>query len=125
MADAVFRELRPDATEGTLAEETRSAKGERIWRVVVDSIPGQVALLKVNGEVDFANREILDYTGRTLEQLKQWGTTDIVHPEGPTTGDRGVYPISRVQQSLRDSSSDSAGGDGVYRWFHEQSVSAS
>ena len=50
-------------------------EGERTWRVIVDSIPGQVALLKVNGEVDFVNRAIVDYTGRTLEELKQWGTT--------------------------------------------------
>jgi PAS domain-containing protein len=50
-------------------------------RLIVDSIPGLVALLSPDGEVRFVNRQILEYTGRTLGELKQWGTNDTVHPE--------------------------------------------
>ena len=111
-------ELRPDATEGTLAEDALR-EGERIWRVIVDSIPGQVALLKVNGEVDFANREILDYTGRTLEQLKQWGTTDIVHPEDlPQVIE--VFTRSVASSSPYEIIERLRRSDGVYRWFHSK-----
>ena len=56
-------------------------ESERNSRLVVDSIPGLVALLTAAGEVEFANRQILEYTGQTLEELKQWGTNDTVHPE--------------------------------------------
>jgi PAS domain-containing protein len=54
---------------------------ERNSRLVVDSIPGLVAILTAAGELEFVNHQILDYTGRTLEELKQWATSDTVHPE--------------------------------------------
>ena len=38
-------------------------ESERNSRLVVDSIPGLVALLTAAGEVEFANRQILEYTG--------------------------------------------------------------
>src|SRR3712207_8099161 len=39
------------------------------------------AIMTAGGELQFANRQILEYTGRTLEELKHWGTNDTVHPE--------------------------------------------
>jgi hypothetical protein len=35
----------------------------------------------VDGDVQFVNRQILEYTGKTLEELKQWGTNDTVHAD--------------------------------------------
>jgi PAS domain S-box-containing protein len=84
--------------------------------VVLDSIPGLVALLTAEGEVVFVNRQILAYTGRTLEQLKHWGTDDTVHPEDlPHVIQVFTQSIVsgtpyRIGQRLRRS-------DGVYRWF--------
>src|SRR4030095_8424965 len=54
---------------------------EREARLIVDSIPGPVALLNKNGDLQFVNRQIVEYTGRALEELKQWGTNDTVLPE--------------------------------------------
>src|SRR5258705_14002408 len=34
-----------------------------------------------NGELETVNRQVLDYFGRSLEWLKNWGTNDAVHPE--------------------------------------------
>ena len=85
-------------------------------RELLDSIPGLVALLTVTGEVDFVNRHILDYTGQTLDELKQWGTNGTVHAEdlphvaqvfGHSIGSGSPYEI--VQRLRRC--------DGVYRWF--------
>ena len=56
-------------------------ESERNARLLVDSIPGMVALLTAGGEVEFVNRQIVEYTGRTLQELKRWGTDDTVHPE--------------------------------------------
>jgi PAS domain-containing protein len=44
---------------------------ERNSRLVIDSIPGLVAILTAAGELEFVNHQILDYTGRALEELKQ------------------------------------------------------
>ena len=115
---ALIQEPRPDVAERTLAEDALR-EGERIWRVVVDSIPGQVALLKVNGEVDFVNRAIVEYTGRTLEELKQWGTTDIVHPDDlPQVAE--VFTRSVASSSPYEIIERLRRSDGVYRWFHSK-----
>ena len=92
------------------------AKASANSRLVVDSIPGLVALLTADGQVQFVNRQILDYTGRTLEELKQWGTNDTVHPEDLPhviqvfTQSIGSGSPYEIVQRLRRS-------DGVYRWF--------
>jgi PAS domain S-box-containing protein len=103
------------ATERTLAEEALR-ESERKSRLVVDSIPGLVALLTADGEVEFVNRQILEYTGRTLEELKQWGTSDTVHPEDlPRIIQVFMQSIAsgspyEIEERIRRS-------DGVYRWF--------
>lgn len=91
-------------------------ESERTSRVLVDSIPGLVALLTAEGQVEFANRQILAYTGRTLEELKHWGTDDTVHPEDlPDVIQTFTQSIVsgtpyEIVQRLRRS-------DGAYLWF--------
>ena len=91
-------------------------ESERNSRLIVDSIPGLVALLTAAGEVEFVNRQIVEYTGQTLEELKQWGTNDTVHPEDLPhviqvfTQSIGSGSPYEIVQRLRRS-------DGVYRWF--------
>jgi PAS domain S-box-containing protein len=101
--------------ELSIANETLR-ESERSSRLVIDSIPGPVALLTAAGEVEFANRQILEYTGQPLEELKQWGTNDTVHPEDlphviqvftQSIGSGSPYSIA---QRLR-------GAGGAYRWF--------
>jgi len=41
------------------------------FRQIVDTIPGLVAIMTPEGGVEYVNRQILDYFGRTLEELKQ------------------------------------------------------
>jgi hypothetical protein len=89
---------------------------ERDSQLLMDSIPGLVALLSPYGEVQFANRQIIDYTGRNLEELKHWGTDDTVHPEDlPQVVQTFTQSIAsgspyEIVQRLRRS-------DGAYLWF--------
>ena len=91
-------------------------ESERHSRLLVDSIPGLVALLTAVGEVEFANRQILEYSGKTLDELKRWGTNDTVHPEDlphviqAFTQSIGSGSPYAILQRLRRS-------DGVYCWF--------
>ena len=108
------------ARESPAEEVTRLggalSESERSSRLLVDSIPGLVALLTADGQVQFVNRQILEYTGGTLEELKQWGTNDTVHPEDLPPVIEASHNRSRsgspyeIVQRLRRS-------DGVYRWF--------
>ena len=91
-------------------------ESERESRLIVDSIPGLVALLGPTGEVAVVNRQILEYIGRSLEEMKDWGTSDIVHaadlPHVIEVFSRSIaagVPYDILQRLRRF--------DGVYRWF--------
>src|SRR6202790_336960 len=62
------------------AEEDLRASEEG-FRLIVDSIPGLVDTMTAKGELEFVNRQCLDYFGMTLHELKGWTTSDIVHPD--------------------------------------------
>src|SRR6204780_4666002 len=56
-------------------------ESERTARSAIDGIAGLFAILAPNGEPETVNSELLNYFGRSFEELKNWGTTDAVHPE--------------------------------------------
>src|SRR6202521_2657759 len=99
------------------AEEALRAS-ELNFRLIVDNIPGLVLTMRAEGELEFVSQQGLDYSGKTLDELKGWTTSDIVHPDD----------LSRVTATWRSSveTGHPAGydseyrirrGDGVYRWF--------
>ena len=56
-------------------------ESERRARSAIDGIASVFAILAPNGEPESVNRELLNYFGRSFEELKNWGTSDAVHPE--------------------------------------------
>src|ERR687894_520560 len=79
------RERRGGALKREIAERRRAEaalrEAERESRLIVDNIPGLVALLAATGDVEVVNRQLVEYFGQTLEELRHWGTNDTVHPE--------------------------------------------
>src|SRR4029077_9622411 len=72
----LVRELRtPADVDGDLVQH------ELTFRQMVDGISALVAVLTPDGAVEFVNRQVLDYFGKTLGELKEWAGTDAVHPE--------------------------------------------
>jgi formate hydrogenlyase transcriptional activator len=96
-------------------EEELRAK-ELSWRQIVDNIPGLVATMGAMGEVEFLNRQTLDYFGKTNEELKNWALTDAIHPDDlPHIIEARIKSIEEgriyeVEHRCRRA-------DGVYRWF--------
>ena len=91
-------------------------ESEHRSRTIVDSIPGLVSILRPDGGVDVVNQQVLDYCGKSLEELRTWGTGDTVHPDDlPHVIEifsRSIalgIPYEIVQRLRRY--------DGVYRWF--------
>ena len=107
--------LLTDIDDRKLAEEKLRAS-ERELRTIVDSIPGLVAIVAPSGEIEMVNRGVLEYFGRTLEDLQQWRMSDSVHPEDlPSVVERWQHAIDtggppEWEERLRRA-------DGVYRWF--------
>ncbi len=87
-------------------------------RLIVDSIPGMIAVLSAGGEVERLNQPILDYLGKSLEESRQWAADGTVHPDDRSgyvqafeqafaTGNPVEYDAVRVRRF-----------DGVYRWLN-------
>jgi PAS domain S-box-containing protein len=102
-------------TEGQRLKEAAGA-GELNLRQIVDGIPAMISIMTAEGEVESVNRQILEYFGKTLEELKGWTTSDAVHPDDlsgvVTTWKQSVETGRAYELELR-----MKGGDGVYRWF--------
>jgi PAS domain S-box-containing protein len=93
-------------------------ESEHESRLIVDSIPGLIAVLSASGEVERLNQPMLDYLGKSLEESRQWAVDDTVHPDDRpgyiqafaqafATGDPVEYEAVRVRRF-----------DGVYRWLN-------
>src|SRR5258708_1100219 len=98
-------------------------RSEESFRLAIDSIPGLVLTMRAQGELEFVSQQGLDYSGKTLEELKGWTNSDIVHPDD----------LSRVLATWKNSveTGHPAGydseyrirrADGVYRWFQVRAL---
>lgn len=94
---------------------------EESFRLIVETIPGLIAVMTPEGEVEHVNRQVLEYFGRTLEELKQWGTTDAVHPADlPRVIAAWQHAVEtglpyEFEHRMRR-------GDGEYRWFQSRGL---
>ena len=102
------------------AEEAVRASEHR-FRLAVESIPGLVSIMNAKGEIEVVNGQVLNYFGKTLEELKSWGTTDAVHPDDlPRVLAEWKYAVETeqpydIEHRLRRA-------DGMYRWFHARGL---
>ena len=110
--------LLTDIDERKRAEDALR-ESERELRLIVDSIPGLVAAFTPVGEVEFVNRQILEYFGRTSEELKHWGTGGMTHPEDlPRVVE--LFTHSMVSGDPFEFEVHARRFDGVYRWFQSR-----
>jgi PAS domain S-box-containing protein len=96
-------------------------ESELTFREMVDGISALVAVLTPDGALEFVNRQLLEYFGKTLEELKEWATTDAVHPDDlPRV--IAVWTRSIESGEPYDVELRQRRADGVYRWFHVQGL---
>jgi PAS domain S-box-containing protein len=104
-----------DIEDRKRGEETLRAR-ELSWRQIVDNIPGLVATTGAMGEVEFLNRQTLEYFGRTSEELKNWALIGAVHPDDlPRVIEARKKSIETGQ--IYEVEHRCCRTDGVYRWF--------
>jgi PAS domain S-box-containing protein len=106
--------------ERTHAQEALR-ESERSLRSTIDGIAGLVAIFGPNGELDALNRQVVEYFGRSLEEMKNWGTSDAIHPEDlPLIAEifqRSIATGTPFHYELR-----LRRFDGEYRWFDNRCV---
>jgi PAS domain S-box-containing protein len=102
-------------------EAQATGTSEDSFRLIVETIPGLVAVMTPAGEVEHVNRQVLEYFGRTLEELKQWGSTDTVHPADlPAAKAAWQHAIETGQPYTFEHRIRRA--DGQYRWFQSRGL---
>lgn len=103
--------------------ELAAREKEISFRGIVDSIPGLVFTTSASGETDFINQPLLDYFGRSLDELKGWVADGTIHPDDvPRVLDHWPRALqagepSEIELRLRRA-------DGVYRWFQYRAIPA-
>jgi PAS domain S-box-containing protein len=104
-----------DVTERKRTEQALR-ESERSLRSAIDGIPGLVAILAPNGDLEAVNRQIFEYCGQSLEQLRNWGTNGTIHPDDlPHLAEVFTKSIAagvpyRTEARVRRF-------DGEFRWF--------
>lgn len=92
-------------------------ESEQAARLVIDSIPGHVATTTPAGELEFANRQFLGYSGESLEERRAWRTSDAAHPDDrPRIIAEWRHNLAAGEPCEMEVRLRRA--DGVYRWFH-------
>ena len=107
-----------DITDRKRAEQALRAS-EIDLRRIIDSISGLVCTMTPEGVTQLVNRPIMEYFGKTFDELQSWtlGDSDAVH------ADDLPRVISEFRHSIAtgapfDSEVRLRRFDGVYRWFH-------
>jgi PAS domain S-box-containing protein len=80
-----------------------------------DSLPGMVCMNTPDGQIEHVNATTLQYTGYTLEEIRNWPIT--VHPDDvATVAARKAHSMATGEPFDVDVRVRRA--DGVFRWFH-------
>ncbi|HEY2733365.1 MAG TPA: PAS domain-containing protein, partial [Polyangiales bacterium] len=119
---SVNETLKREIAERKRAEEALR-ESERQARSLIDGIPGFVATLAPDGNVEAVNRQIIEYTAQSFEVLQHWDTNGTLHPaDMPNVAAIFVPAIAagvsyQIEQRLRRF-------DGAYRRFDNRGIPA-
>ncbi|MCU1307925.1 MAG: hypothetical protein JWN45_2620, partial [Acidobacteriaceae bacterium] len=90
-------------------------------RLILDTVPGFVCTLSAAGELQFLNRQVLEYFGKTTEELKNWATSGAVHPDDlPRVIEAWRRSVETGEPYVLELRQRRA--DGVYRWFQSRAI---
>ena len=109
-----------DLTERKRAEEALR-ESERSLRSAIDGIPGLVAILAPKGDLEAVNRQIFEYCGQSLEELRNWGTNGTIHPDDlPHLAE--VFAKSITAGVPYGTEARVRRFDGEFRWFEIRGI---
>ncbi|MGA9020197.1 MAG: PAS domain-containing protein [Terracidiphilus sp.] len=109
-----------DIEDRKRSEEALRESEER-FRLIVDGIAGLVAIMSPTGELEVVNRQVLAYFGKTVEGLKEWSTSNEVHPDDlPAVISAWMRSVETA--CVYDVDHRLLGADGEYRWFHARGL---
>ncbi len=69
-----------DVSAQVRARQALSASENRL-RFMAESMPQKIFTATPSGEVDYFNSRWMEFTGLTFDQLKEWGWSQVIHPD--------------------------------------------
>ena len=117
-ADGAVEGILVHAVEVT--EQVRARESVRIseqrFRLMAEAIPQQVWMASADGAIEFVNSKVLEYSGRTFEEIVAEGWTGPVHPDDlpacSAAWSRAVETGAPFEVEFRLKRA----ADGAYRW---------
>ena len=116
----INEDLRTEIVDRKRAEDALR-DSEQSLRLIFDGIAGLVAIMSATGEVEVVNRQVSDYFGKSVEEMKEWSTSDAVHSDD-LPGVILAWRRSVETLSPYDTDHRLRRADGVYRWFHARGL---
>jgi PAS domain S-box-containing protein len=85
-------------------------------RLVIDTIPAHVWSARPDGSIDFINQRLLEFFGRSKEDILGWGWGSLVHPDDLTRV-VGEWQAAVATGEPMESEARLRRMDGEYRWL--------
>jgi PAS domain S-box-containing protein len=111
----VFTGFIRDIGEKKKAEEALRAS-ERDLSLIIETIPGLVWCASPEGELNYLNRRILEYTGSSPDAWTQLGWTSFLHPDDAEPSAKSWSRAVATGEPY-DTQCRLRRANGVYRWF--------
>lgn len=109
--------------DSTLHKQAEAAlqDSERRLRFVMDAVPQKLFTTTPDGNVSYVNSTWLADAGQTFEQIRDWGWTNLVHPED-LENTLSSWRHSIATGTDHDIEHRFRAADGSYRWHLSRAV---
>jgi PAS domain S-box-containing protein len=94
---------------------------EQNARAIVDGFPGLVAVFSPDGFLEQVNQQVVAFFGKNLNQLKNWNTAGILHPEDVPRQTEAFFKAFAAKSSL-ELEVRGRRFDGAYRWLLSRGI---
>jgi PAS domain S-box-containing protein len=89
---------------------------EHELRLMTEAIPQQIWRTDRSGSIDYANRDLLEYLGKPVDELSGDKFFDILHPDDVASV-RAQWNEARTASAKLEAKARVQGADGSFRWF--------
>jgi PAS domain S-box-containing protein len=103
-----------DVTDRERAERDIRESRE-LLRSVLDSMPQKISTSTSSGDWDYLNPQWTEYTGLSFERIREWGWTQVIHPDDVAENLRVWQASIRTGEPFQFEHRV-RGRDGEYRW---------
>jgi PAS domain S-box-containing protein len=110
-----FAKITQDVTEEKLAEQVLE-ETELRFRNLADTAPMYIAVADETGKAVYFNKPWLEYTGKTLDEMKGMGWLSTLHPEDAPKFEEDFKKAFNDQTSINEQYRFRR-KDGIYRWM--------